>query len=188
MGKSKELSTDLREKVVELYKTGKGYKKISKELLMPVSSVQTVIIKWKIRGCVKTKSRSGRPTRISATTARKIVRDAKKNPQITSSEIQDSLKTRPYGRVARRKPLLRKCHKVSRLQYAKQHRDKPHNFWNKVIWSDETKIELFGHNHKHYVWRGVNKAYDERNTIPTVKHRGGSLMFWRCVSSKGTGN
>ena len=172
---------------------------------MPVSSVQTVIIKWKIRGCVKTKSRSGRPTRISATTARKIVRDAKKNPQITSSEIQDSLKTSsvavsrctirrhlkkngPYGRVARRKPLLRKCHKVSRLQYAKQHRDKPHNFWNKVIWSDETKIELFGHNHKHYVWRGVNKAYDERNTIPTVKHRGGSLMFWRCVSSKGTGN
>lgn len=172
---------------------------------MPVSSVQTVINKWKIRGSVKTKPRSGRPTKISATTARKIVRDAKKNPQITSAEIQDSLKTSGvavsrctirrhlqknglHGRVARRKPLLRKCHKVSRLQYAKQHRDKPQNFWNKVIWSDETKIELFGHNHKRYVWRGVNKAYDERNTIPTVKHGGGSLMFWGCVSYKGTGN
>ncbi|KAI4894642.1 hypothetical protein NFI96_001033 [Prochilodus magdalenae] len=90
------------------------------------------------------------------------------------------------GRVARRKPLLHKFYKVSRLQYTKQHRDKSQNFWNKVIWSDETKIELFGHNHNR--WRGVNKAYDERNTIPTVKHGGESLMFWGCVSYKGTGN
>lgn len=38
------------------------------------------------------------------------------------------------------------------------------------------------------VWRGVNKAYDERYTIPTVKRGGGSLMFWGCVSYKGTRN
>uniref|UniRef100_A0AAY5JYK3 SCAN box domain-containing protein n=1 Tax=Esox lucius TaxID=8010 RepID=A0AAY5JYK3_ESOLU len=34
------------------------------------------------------------------------------------------------------------------------------------------------------VWRGVNKAYSEQNTILTVKHGGGSLIFWGCVSSK----
>uniref|UniRef100_A0AAY5KGD4 Tc1-like transposase DDE domain-containing protein n=1 Tax=Esox lucius TaxID=8010 RepID=A0AAY5KGD4_ESOLU len=62
------------------------------------------------------------------------------------------------------------------------------SFWHTVIWSDETKIELYGHNHKRYVWRRVNKAYSEKNTIPTVKHGGGSLMFWGCVSSKGMGN
>ena len=73
----------------------------------------------------------------------------------------------------------------SRLQYAKQHRDKPLDFWNKVIWSDEAKIELFGHNHKRYIWRGVNKAYDEKYTIPTVKRGGGSLMFWGCMSYTG---
>ena len=38
MGKAKELSKDLREKAVELYKTGKGYKKISKESRMPSRS------------------------------------------------------------------------------------------------------------------------------------------------------
>ena len=88
MGKAKELSKDLREKIVELYKTGKGYKKISKELRMPISSVQTLIKKWKMRDSVETKPRSGRPTKISATTARVIVRDAKKNPRITSADIQ----------------------------------------------------------------------------------------------------
>ena len=54
---------------------------------MPISRVQTLMKKWKMR-----KPRSGRPTNISATTDRKIVLDAKKNPQITSAEIQDSLK------------------------------------------------------------------------------------------------
>ncbi|CAJ0940981.1 unnamed protein product [Ranitomeya imitator] len=147
----------------------------------------------------------GRPTKMSFTTAREIVWDSKKNPQITSAEIQDFLKTSGvavsrctirrhlkknvlHGQVTRRKPLVRKCYKVFCLQYAKQHRDKPQNFWNKVIWSDETKIELFGHNHKRYISREVNKAYDERNTIPTVKHGGGLVMFWGYVSYKGTGN
>lgn len=47
---------------------------------------------------------------------------------------------------------------------------------------------IFGHNNKWYIWRGVNQTYKERYTIPTMKHRGGSLMFWWCVSYKCTGN
>lgn len=35
---------------------------------------------------------------------------------------------------------------------------------------------------------GVNKAYDEKSTIPPVKNGGGSLMFWECVSYHGSGN
>ncbi len=94
MGKAKELSKDLREKEVELYRTGKRYKKIPKDLRMPISRVQTLIKTWKKRGSADTKPRSGTPTKISATTARKIVRDAKKNPQIISADIPASLQKR----------------------------------------------------------------------------------------------
>lgn len=52
----------------------------------------------------------------------------------------------------------------------------PQNFWNKASLSDETKIELFGHDYKCCVSRGVNKAYDEIHH-PAVFHGGGSLMF-----------
>lgn len=67
---------------------------------------------------------------------------------------------------------------------AKQHLDKPQNFWRerkKIILSDESKTELYGHNHKRYVWRGVNEVYDEKYTIPTVRHAGGSLMCCGCA-------
>ncbi|KAI4887076.1 hypothetical protein NFI96_013964, partial [Prochilodus magdalenae] len=52
---------------------------------------------------------------------------------------------------------------------------------------DETKIELFGLNSTRHVWRKKNAAYDPKNTVPTVKHGGGSIMFWGCFSAKGTG-
>jgi hypothetical protein len=51
---------------------------------------------------------------------------------------------------------------------------------NKILWSDETKIELFGLNAKRHVWR-------KPVTIPTVKHGGGSIMLWGCFSVAGTG-
>ena len=42
---------------------------------------------------------------------------------------------------------------------------------NKILWSDETKIELFGLNAKHPVCR-------KPGIIPTVKLGGGSIMLW----------
>ena len=47
---------------------------------------------------------------------------------------------------------------------------------NNILWSDETKIELFGLNAKHHVWR-------KPVTIPKVKHGGGSIMLWGCFFS-----
>src|SRR4029434_6902880 len=52
------------------------------------------------------------------------------------------------------------------------------------MWSDETKIKLFGINSTCRVWRGKNAEYD---TIPTVKHGGGDIMLWGCFSANGTG-
>ena len=51
---------------------------------------------------------------------------------------------------------------------------------NKILWSDETKIELFGLYTKGHVWR-------KNGTIPMVKHGGGSIMLCACFSAAGTG-
>ncbi|KAI3355043.1 hypothetical protein L3Q82_017920 [Scortum barcoo] len=54
------------------------------------------------------------------------------------------------------------------------------------MWSDETKIELFGINSTRRVWRKKKDEYHPKNTIPTVKHGGGNIMLWGCFSAKGT--
>ena len=52
--------------------------------------------------------------------------------------------------------------------------------WQKVLWFAETKMELFSQNAKHYVWKKNPAQYvhHPKNTIPIVKHVGGSIMLW----------
>ena len=51
---------------------------------------------------------------------------------------------------------------------------------NKILWTEENKIEAFGLNAKHHVWR-------KPGTNPTVKHGGSSIMLWGYLSAFGTG-
>ena len=84
-------------------------------------------------------------------------------------------------------PLLKKAHVQACLKFAKEHLDDLEEAWEKVMWSDETKIELFGINSTRRVWRKRNAEYNPKNTIPTVEHGGGNLMLWGFFSAKGTG-
>uniref|UniRef100_A0A3B4U647 Uncharacterized protein n=1 Tax=Seriola dumerili TaxID=41447 RepID=A0A3B4U647_SERDU len=56
--------------------------------------------------------------------------------------------------------------------------DRPDEGWLHVLWSDETKINLFG----------VDLARDGHNdcTVPTMKHGGGTVLI-RGSSAKGVG-
>ena len=90
------------------------------------------------------------------------------------------------GRSARKTPLLQNHHNKARLRFATGHGDKDSTFLRNVLWSDETKIELSGHNDHCYVWRKKGEACKPKNTIPTVKP-GGSIMLWGCFAAGGTG-
>ena len=90
-----------------------------------------------------------------------------------------------HGRRPRRKPLLKKRHKTARLNFAKEHEMKSEEYWKTILWSDETKINLFGSDGVQHVWRGLGEEYCEDCMVPTVKHGGGHVMVWGCTSAKG---
>uniref|UniRef100_A0A669ESK4 Transposase Tc1-like domain-containing protein n=1 Tax=Oreochromis niloticus TaxID=8128 RepID=A0A669ESK4_ORENI len=202
--KSKEHTRQVRDKVIEKFKAGLGYKKISQALNIPRSTVQAIIQKWKEYGTTVNLPRQGRPPKLTGRTRRALIRNAAKRPMVTLDELQRSTaqvgesvhrttisralhKVGLYGRVARRKPLLTENHKKSHLQFATSHVGDTANMWKKVLWSDEPKMELFGQNAKRYVWRKTTTAHHSEHTIPTVKYGGGSIMLWGCFSSAGTG-
>ncbi len=56
------------------------------------------------------------------------------------------------------------------------------DYWNHVLWSDETNIYLFGSDGVKRVWRQPGEKYKDKCVLPTVKHGGGSVMVWGCVS------
>ena len=84
--RTKELSKDLRDKVVERHRSGEGYKNISKALNIPQSTVKTIIKKW--NGTTKTLPRSGRPSKLGDQARRRLIREATKRPMATLKELQ----------------------------------------------------------------------------------------------------
>lgn len=40
------------------------------------------------------------------------------------------------------------------------------------MWSDKTKVEIFGTNLNFHVWMGMNAELHPKKTIPTVKNGG----------------
>ena len=83
--------------------------------------------------------------------------------------------------------LLLKQHRDARLKSVRQHKEKENSFRERELWTDETKIELFGNNYRNHVWRKGGEDYSLKNTVPTVKFGGGSIMIWGCFSVKGVG-
>uniref|UniRef100_A0A8C5Q9A8 Transposase n=1 Tax=Leptobrachium leishanense TaxID=445787 RepID=A0A8C5Q9A8_9ANUR len=204
MVKSREWSRKTREEVITLHRKGNGYKKIAKMLNIPRETIGSIIRKFKAKGTVETLPGRGRKKMLTSTALRYLKRRVEKSPRVTAEELRKDLSdvgtevsaqtirrtlrnVGLHARTPRRTPLLSPKNKKSRLEYAKSHVDKPQKFWDSVLWTDETKLELFGPMDQLYVWRRKNKAYEEKNTLPTVKHGGGSIMLWGCFASAGTG-
>ncbi|XP_073444924.1 triacylglycerol hydrolase DDHD2 isoform X1 [Dendrobates tinctorius] len=88
--KNKQLSQDVRDRVVALHKAGEGYKKISKALTLHVSTVRSIVIKWKTHHTTETLPRSGRPPKLCSRVRRKLVEDFSLQPLTTLKDLQNA--------------------------------------------------------------------------------------------------
>ncbi len=193
MLRSKQIQEQMRNKIVDMYQSGKGYKAISKAFGLQQTTVRAIIHKWRKLGTVVNLPRSGRPTKITPRAQWRLIQEVIKEPRTTSKQLQASLasikvsvhdstirkrlgKNGIHGRVPRQKPLLTKKNTKARLTFAKKILIIPQDFWANILSTDVTKVELFGRCVSRYIWRKINTAFHKKNIIPTFKH--GGVVWW----------
>ena len=204
--KKSEISISMRDRVIFLRKRGESYRKIGKELNLSFTTVQYIIKKYERTNSTENKPRTGRPRILTERERRNIVKEATKKPFISARSLANDLASTSgksvdpqtirnvlhsaqiYGRTARKKPLINNTNREKRLGFAKIYINKPIEFWKRVIFSDESKFNIFGSDGKRFVWRKPNTELQQKNLIPTVKHGGGSVMVWGCMGYYGVGN
>jgi hypothetical protein len=92
-----------------------------------------------------------------------------------------------HGRVRRPMPFLSRIHVQKRRAWAEDMLDLTADDWRDVIFSDESKFNLFGSDGKQYCRRRAGEELEPRNIKKTVKHGEGSLMVWGCLTEFGPG-
>lgn len=206
MGKKKNISTEKRAQIVILKQTGKSYRDIARILQISKSAAQRAVVRFEDTGSNIDRKRPGQPRKTSKKIDDKLYNISNANRFKSASDIRAEINERldapislstvksrlrdkgMIGRVAIKKPLLRPINKQKRVKFAREHISWTINQWKTVLWTDESKFELFGSHRRQYCRRKVNERLNPKCIAPNVKHGGGSVMVWGCFSFSGAGS
>ena len=194
--------TPIQERAKELSREGHSTRQIAAILSISQSTVTRIT---KRQPFTNASNKGGRPRRLSIRDERFISRlavigkcstatemkqelSAFAGIQVSSDTILRSLRRNQIrSRFKIKKPQLTKVHKQQRMAFEKDHRSWQESDWDKVIWSDETKISLLGSDGRERTFRKDGQLLQDHHIIPTKKFGGGSIMVWGCMLSSGVG-
>lgn len=199
----KRITEEIKNNNVNLLDKEISAEEISRQLHISSATVRRV--RKNVRPGIK-KSKGGRPTKLSEATVRLISRSILSGTVNTTIEMANQLRNsgiadikpitvrralRKSGLVARtkiKKPRLLNRHKNLRYEFAKKYKDWTVEDWNRVVWSDETKINRLGSDGCKWGWKKKEKkGLTDREVKGTIKFGGGSMMVWGCFTAKGVG-
>lgn len=186
--RKKQTTLETRHLIIKLYGEGKSVRKIAEIVDRCPSTVHAIIQRYVKNFQVENKSRIGQGKKLNDHDERWILREIKTKPFTTANELKNMVnknlekevcaetirnvlrKNNFNGRIARKKPYISKKKKISRVKFCKEYLLKDSHFWNKVLFTDESKFNLHGSDGKKYVWRKPNTEFLPNNTRATVKH------------------
>ncbi len=179
--RSKELSLSVKQAIIRLKKQNKPIREIAKTLGVAKTTVWNILKKKERTGELSNTKRPGRPRKTTVVDDRRILSLVKKIPFTTVGQIKNTLqevgvcvskstiKRRLHQSeyrafTTRCKPLVSLKNRKARLEFAKRHLKKPSQFWSNILWTDETKINLYQSDGKRRVWRRKGTAHDPKQS------------------------
>lgn len=204
MARGVPLSADLRERVIYLSLDGKSVRKIAAELLLEKSTVQDIVKKYKETGEIEAKPTGGSSRKVTQREERVLGRVARSNRRDTIVSINhkwNQLIGREYCKetcrltlknmglksyAAKRKPALTLRQMKRRRVWGNEFKIWSEDDWRRVIWSDESRFELYVGSQAPKVIRAKDEAYLPECIRKTTKFPT-SVMVWGCMSGEGVG-
>ena len=156
--KKKEHFVDLRQIVIKHVLNSHSEHQIAHKLNIPRTSVHYIIDKYKKTKCVQNIIGRGRKRKTTVYLHRAIQRKIKADRRKSASSVKAEFgiiiseqtvcrrlhEAEFKGRVAGKKLYVDKTTRMKRIQYAKRYREQPPCFWDQVLWTDESKFNVFG--------------------------------------------
>jgi len=175
---------------------------IAAEIKTPRSTVSDNLRRTrKLNSFYACKARSGRPKKLDARDRRRAVRGITSGqardaaelqrtmfPEVSQRTMRRVLTQEGYpGRIRRKVQFLTKKHVSKRLERCRVWEEWEDVDWERVIFSDESKFNLFGSDGRQYCRRRPGEDLLPRNVTQKVAHGGGHVMVWGCITAQGTG-
>jgi transposase len=191
-----ELSEFQRGEIIGAWKMGHKVADIAKALDRRYTTVKDTIERYETRLTVTCTKRSGRPPKLDDRDIRHLVNDLKKdravavdeltkefneslNISVSSKTVRRTLNSQGYyGRTAKKKPLVTEKNRKKRLAWCRMRKEWKGE-WDRVIFSDESRFELFNNDSRKWVWRKSDEKYKKECLQPTVQKSVG-IMVWGC--------
>ena len=201
--KSSEISLDTRHAIIKQFQAGNSQKKISRDLSISRTTIQSIIYKFQQTNSVENKGHRGRKSKWTNRDTNLLLRLVKSKRKLSfknlckefnnNKELKYSQTTirrhlRQLGfkrRVLKKNKLIRTVNRQKRMKFCKEKINWSIEQWKNVIFSDETMV-VVGNDQKLYVWQKSDEKYAPHLICHESKKRI-AVMFWGCVTSKGVG-
>ena len=190
MGKSKDLSSDVKTIIIQNHEAGKSYSEMGRNLQLNRATVYAVVKRYRERGDIENRPRSGRKKKLDDRDTRKLLRLVKNNRSLPWQEITrkfnenredvvSSVTVRRclyrndfHRRVVRKNIRIREANVRGHLAWAQGKRYwTVERDWSRVIFSDECK---------------PGEEWLPQCLSPGCKAKI-SLMIWGCITLNGVG-
>lgn len=204
MSAKRQMTVAIKSAVLTLFKENISMREIARRVGYAESSVRKFLKNYKNSGSLERRKGTGAKRKTTRREDRELKLQILKNRFASAPKLKRELENTNYANVSVRtverrinelgfmsrrpakKPLLTQKMKASRLQWAKNHQEWTSNDWSRVIFSDESKFNLFGQEGKQNVRRRKNEKFDPQCILATVKHSP-YVMVWGCITAYGVG-
>ncbi|CAB5384973.1 unnamed protein product [Rhizophagus irregularis] len=175
---------------------------LARKYKVSVSTITRLYEKFQKTKSVKDLPKTGRPHLLTQRTERRAARYIISGECSTAVQVQKKLqvdhKIEVSAETVRRafkkndlksmvkvkKPLLLPHHKKARYEFAKKYKHWSIDDWKKVVWSDESKFNVFGSDGREYCWKKKGKPLKDQHVKGTIKFGGGGVFVWRCFTAQ----